>query len=129
MNNLKTVLRWIFFLPIGMLTGFVVFIVYTAIGGNFNPIPGSIGEIIDGLLGGALSGLSAAYVSLYIVPSHHKIVAWILVSLIIVSIILTVPYVVSQKDWIYLLITLTQDLGILLICYKVIKQQITFQQT
>lgn len=126
MNSLIYILRWLLFLPTGILAGFVVFILYMMTFGRFAPNPGSIGYLLASMIGGWASGAVAAYVACYVSPSHPKWVAGLLVLLALVGAATGIPFLVSQNDWDYLLITIAQDIGILVISIQVLRGLIVF---
>lgn len=87
--------------------------------------PNSIGDVITSLIAGASSGATAGYVALCIAPSHRRPFSLALAALTIVVSGMSLPYIIQDADWAYLVFGISQDLGICFICYKIFRREIS----
>ena len=103
----------------GALSGFLVLLLWTQVVG-FDAKADSIGDYIDALIGGSVSGLLTAYVSALIAPNKRKVLAWALLALIAATLVLAVPSIIKEADYYYLCFTIAQDAGIAAIAIALI---------
>lgn len=122
---MKNMLRWIACVPAGAIGGFLVLIVFSFVGNRYAE-PGSIGNYINFLLGGALSGAAAVYIAAYIAPSKKNWVSMAVVLLSIAGMIVALPTMIENEDWSYLLFSIAQDGGAIFMAYKIFQKEITF---
>lgn len=117
------ILRWIICVPVGALSGFLALLLWTQLAG-FDAKDGSIGDYINALIGGGVSGLLAAYVSALIAPNKRKVLAWALLVLIAVTLLLVLPAILREADYHYLCFTIAQDAGIAAIAIALITERL-----
>jgi hypothetical protein len=65
--------RWVLFIPVGLLAGSVAWLVTYFMGGAMNQ-PGSIGTYIFAIWGGGLSGGISCWVVCFVAPNHKALV-------------------------------------------------------
>jgi hypothetical protein len=129
------VLRWIFFIPTGIISGFLVFYLFLLLenvivtfymfgGGKF--VSGEHMTMVYYAVGGLLSGITTSYVSAYIAPCCLKTVAVIISSLTIVALAFTIPLLVNDSltD---LVIYAAQNIGILTMAWFIFREKVTFR--
>lgn len=122
---MKNILRWIVCVPAGAIGGYLVLIVFSFLGNRYAE-PGSIGNYINFLLGGGLSGAAAVYIAAYIAPSHKNWVSVAVAVLAVAGMVLALPTMIENKDWNYLLFSIAQDGGTIYMAYKIFHSEITF---
>jgi uncharacterized membrane protein YccC len=123
---MKRILLWLACIPAGIIAGTLVLIIYQLLGSKFIEA-GSIFHFIESLIGGALSGAAAVYVAAYIAPSHKKWVAAFLSVVVVISMAVTLPEVINNEEWSFLMFTTAQDIGSLYITYLIFKRVVTFE--
>lgn len=122
---MKNILRWIVCVPAGAIGGFLVLIVFSFLGNRYAE-PGSIGNYINFLLGGGLSGAAAVYIAAYIAPSKKNWVSVAVALLAVAGMAVALPAMIENKDWNYLLFSIAQDAGTIFMAYKIFRNEITF---
>ena len=122
MKTVKCILRWLCCLPAGLVSGNLVASLYISIHGD--AAPNSIGDVITSLIAGALSGATAGYTVLCIAPSHRRPLSLALAALSVFGTGVSLPYIIQEGDWAYLVYVVSQDIGLCFICYKVFRKEI-----
>ena len=118
------IIRWLTFLPLSFLGGAAVFIIYDFFGSRYIE-PGSIGDFIQSLLGGALSGAAATYIAIYIAPCCVKKVTIGYVLLALTAILLSAPYMIYD-ELSKILFYASQNIGLFYMAYLIYKGSVTF---
>ena len=118
------IIRWLLFIPVSILGGFLVFIVFDLFSGRFIE-PGSVGSLINNVLGGGLSGAAAMYVAAYIAPCYEEKVALGYALLALVAIVFTVPLLANDSIS-YILFYIAQNIGIFYMAWLIYRREITF---
>ena len=78
----------------------------------------SIGNFIRQGFAGWLSGVACGYVTMVVVPSHHKIAAVIFIIILLLLNLPGYPRMISEKDWLYLTFNIMQNIGIIVASFK-----------
>lgn len=122
---MKNIFRWVICIPAGAIGGFLVLIVFSFLGNRYTE-PGSIGGYLNFLLGGGLSGAAAVYIAAYIAPSHKNWVSVAVAVLAVAGMAIALPIMIENKDWSYLLFSIAQDGGTIIMAYKIFRNEIAF---
>lgn len=121
--NVIKILRWIICVPAGMISGFLVYIIFSLLGHIAIPLGSIVCFLVD-LLGAGLSGAVAVYASALIVPSQKKLLSLIIVALSLIGLILVVPIMVNNHAWNDIVFSIAQNAGAIYMAYKVFKWRI-----
>lgn len=117
--------RWLLFIPASLIGGFLVFIIYSLFGSRYIE-PGSIADFIQSIFGGALSGVAATYIAVYVAPCCVKYVTIGYVLLAIVAIVFTVP-LLAEDSISYIIFYVAQNIGIFYMAWLIYKGDVTIE--
>jgi hypothetical protein len=126
MELVKSILRWIFCIPLGVIGGTSVQLLSESITRYVER--GSVLYIIEILIAGGLGGAAVVYIAAYVAPSHRAWVAIFLSVIFVVNIYFGVQTARADGDWLSVLLTLTQTGGAVFLTLLVVGKRITFAE-
>ena len=130
MTNLKKILRWLLFLPISILCGWLVFLAFDTFVGRYIG-PGTLASYINHIAAGGLSGAAAVYIGVYIAPSYEKKVAIGYAVITLIGIIYTLTfYKYWQEEGLLENLTyVAQNVGIFYMAWNIYRGKVVFEKT
>ena len=128
MTNTKNILRWLLFLPISLLCGWFVFLVFdTFVGGYIGP--DSTASYLNHIAAGGLSGAATVYIGVYITPpSYEKKVAIGYAVIALIGIILTLTFVKQEYGLFDNLTYIAQNVGVLYMAWRIYQDKVVFEK-
>ena len=129
MTNFIKILRWLLFLPISLLGGWLLFYVVFYVldmstGGN--AAPDSIISYFNDIAAGGLSGAATVYIGVYIAPSYEEKVAigYAVITLIGALLTLAIYPFVLLDDLSYI----AQNVGMLYMAWNIYRRKVVFEK-
>jgi hypothetical protein len=123
MALLITALRWIICIPLGVLAGAAVQLIYLQL--NHYIEAGTLIYFVESMVAGGLAGAAAIYVATYIVPSHKLLLAILLCCLSFYGMYLSLQNV-HADGWSYLSLNAAQIAGTIYMTYLIFSNKVTF---
>ena len=127
MTNTKNILCWSLFLPISLLCGLLVFLVFDTFVGRYIG-PDSTASYLNHIAAGGLSGAATVYIGVYIAPSYEKKVAIGYAVITLIGFILTLIFVKQEYGPLDNLTYVAQNVGVLYMAWRIYQDKVVFEK-